>query len=94
MKRKLSWIIATLGVLVVLFNLGVFDSERVALCKEAMDINAAQLKSGAEGRRKFIASCRLEANQITAEQWRCVIAAMNQGTAYRQALTQCQSTPG
>jgi hypothetical protein len=92
MKRKL-WIIAgLLMVFVVLLNLGFLDSERVTLCKEAMRLNADQLKPGAEGRKKLIAGCRLDANQVTPQQWRCVIAAMKQGAAYRESLTQCQAS--
>ncbi len=94
MKRKLALVVGLLSIAVMLVYSGFFDSERVSLCKEAMALNAEQLRSGDKGRQKFMDACRLEANQVTPDQWRCVIAGMKKGIAYRAALTDCQQVKG
>ena len=68
----------------------LIQSESVALCTEAMKMNADQLGAGEEHKRKFIQGCRMKASVYTTDQWKCIIAEMKQGKAYAEATEQCR----
>jgi hypothetical protein len=89
MNKPVVYMVLAGIALAGLIKFGAFDSAEVALCKEAMGLNAQLLKPGAEGEGKLIAGCQRDANQIPADRWRCVIAAMKKGGGYRESLTQC-----
>jgi len=63
--------------------------QEVALCKEAMKLNAKQQRVNQELRQKFIEGCAIGGGGRTPAQWKCVIAEMKQGQSYVNATDQC-----
>ena len=61
----------------------------VALCREAMKLNAKQQRVNEEFKQKFIEGCALGGGGRTPAQWKCVIAEMKQGESYVNATDQC-----
>ena len=64
-------------------------AQEVALCREAMKLNAKQLELGEEQRQKFIGGCAIGGGGRTPNQWKCVIAEMKQGELYLNATDKC-----
>jgi hypothetical protein len=72
---------------------GCTDAEpdqSTALCIEAMELNASQLRWN-NGRKQEVINhaCVQGASARTAEQWQCVITAMKQGESYVRATDTC-----
>ena len=63
--------------------------KEVALCQEAMKLNAKQLEANPEQRQKFIGGCAIGGGGRTPNQWKCVIAEMKQGELYLKATDKC-----
>ena len=63
--------------------------QEVALCREAMKLNAKQLRVNQELRQRFIEGCALGGGGRTPNQWKCVIAEMKQGASYINATDKC-----
>ena len=61
----------------------------VALCREAMKLNAKQQRMNEEFKQKFIEGCARGGGGRTPAQWKCVIAEMKQGKSYVNATDQC-----
>ena len=70
---------------------GLFESDEVTLCQEAMKMHADQLGAPEEARPKFVKGCRMKAGIHTRDQWKCIIAEMKQGKAYVEAGNACGS---
>jgi hypothetical protein len=82
-------------VLTLVFSLNlsgctkVEPNQSIALCKEAMEINASQLRANEERREEYIEGCTQAVVGRTPEQWQCVVAAMKQGKSYLKATDTC-----
>ena len=61
----------------------------VALCRQAMELNAKQLEANPEQRQKFIGGCAIGGGGRTPNQWKCVISEMKQGELYLKATDKC-----
>jgi hypothetical protein len=88
--QSFIWAVALISSL----NLsGCTDSESdqsTALCIEAMELNASQLRWNNERKQEVINhACVQGASARTAEQWQCVITAMKQGESYVRATDTC-----
>ena len=72
---------------------GCTDAEpdqSTALCIEAMELNASQLRwDNARKQEVMNHACAKGASRRTAEQWQCVIAAIKQGESYVKATDTC-----
>jgi hypothetical protein len=84
------------AALALIFSLGLpgcgpFKSEKVALCQEAMKMNADQLKAGEEARNNLVNRCSTQAGIYTLDQWKCIVAEMKQGKSYTEAGNTCES---
>ena len=84
------------AALALIFSLGLpgcgpFKSEKVALCQEAMKMDADQLKLGEVARNRLVSGCRTKAGVHTRDQWKCIIAEMKQGKSYTEAGNTCAS---
>ena len=89
-KQSFIWALA----LIFSLNLsGCTDAEpdqSTALCIEAMELNASQLRWNNERKQEVINhACVQGASARTAEQWQCVITAMKQGESYVTATDTC-----
>jgi hypothetical protein len=89
-KQSFIWALA----LIFSLNLsGCTDAEpdqSTALCIEAMELNASQLRWNNERKQEVINhACAKGASRRTAEQWQCVITAMKQGESYVRATDTC-----
>jgi hypothetical protein len=67
--------------------------QSIALCKEAMELNASQLRVDEQRREEYIKGCPQASRGRTPEQWQCVIAAMKQGESYLKATATCFPGP-
>jgi hypothetical protein len=67
----------------------VEPDQSTALCKEAMELNANQLRVDKQQREKYIEGCTWAVTGHTPEQWQCVVAAMKQGKSYLKATDTC-----
>jgi hypothetical protein len=67
----------------------VEPNQSTALCKEAMELNASQLRVGEQRREEYIEGCTQAVVGRTPEQWQCVLAAMKQGESYLKATDTC-----
>jgi hypothetical protein len=67
----------------------VESNQSIALCKEAMDLNASQLRVSEQRREEYIEGCTQAVVGHTREQWQCVVAAMKQGKSYLKATDTC-----
>ena len=88
--QSLIWAVTLISAL----NLsGCTDAEpdqSTALCIEAMELNASQLRWNNERKQEVINhACAKGASRRTAEQWQCVIAAIKQGESYVKATDTC-----
>ena len=64
--------------------------QSIALCTEAMEINAGQLRWDDQQKQKVIKqACAQAGGGHTPEQWQCVIAAMKQSESYVKATDTC-----
>ena len=64
--------------------------QSIALCTEAMEINASQLRWNDEQKQKVIKqACAQGGGGHTPEQWQCVITAMKQNESYVKATDTC-----
>ena len=64
--------------------------QSIALCTEAMEINASQLRWDDEQKQKVIKqACAQGGGGHTPEQWQCVITAMKQSESYVKATDTC-----
>jgi hypothetical protein len=84
------------AALALIFSLGLpgcgpFQSEKVALCQEAMKMNADQLRAGEVARNKLVDRCSTQAGIHTRDQWKCIVAEMKQGKSYTEAGNTCGS---
>ena len=84
------------AALALIFSLGLpgcgpFKSEKVALCQEAMKMDADQFKLGEVARNRLVSGCRTKAGVHTRDQWKCIIAEMKQGKSYTEADNTCGS---
>jgi hypothetical protein len=70
---------------------GPFQSEKVALCQEAMRMNADQLRAGEVARNKLVDRCSAQAGIHTLDQWKCIATEMKQGKSYTEAGNTCGS---
>ena len=89
-KQSFIWALA----LIFSLNLsGCTDAEpdpSTALCTEAMELNAGQLRWNNERKQEVINhACVLGASTRTADQWQCVITAMKQSESYVKATDTC-----
>lgn len=86
------------SALTLLFSLNVSGAttderdQSIALCKEAMDLNATQLRVDEEQRERYIMGCGQGGAGRVPEQWQCVIGAMKQGESYVKATDTCFTT--
>jgi hypothetical protein len=69
----------------------VESNQSIALCKEAMELNASQLGVNEQRREEYIEGCTQAVAGHTPEQWQCVVAAMKQGKSYLKATDTCFS---
>ena len=88
--QSFIWAVALISSL----NLsGCTDAEpdqSTALCIDAMELNASQLRWDNERKQEVINhACVQGASTRTAEQWQCVITAMKQGESYVKAADTC-----
>ena len=67
----------------------VESNQSIALCKEAMDLNASQLRVSEQRREEYMEGCTQAVVGHTPEQWQCVVAAMKQGKSYLKATNTC-----
>jgi hypothetical protein len=67
----------------------VEPNQSIALCKEAMELNASQLGVDEQQRKRYIEGCFQAVVGRTPEQWQCVVAAMKQGESYLKAADTC-----
>jgi hypothetical protein len=67
----------------------VEPNQSFALCKEAMELNASQLRVDEQRREEYIEGCARAGVGRTPEQWQCVVAAMKQGESYLKATATC-----
>jgi hypothetical protein len=67
----------------------VESNQSIALCKEAMDLNASQLRVSEQRREEYREGCTQAVIGHTREQWQCVVAAMKQGKSYLKATDTC-----
>jgi hypothetical protein len=67
----------------------VESNQSIALCKEAMDLNASQLRVSEQRREEYMEGCTQAVVGHTREQWQCVVAAMKQGKSYLKATEAC-----
>jgi hypothetical protein len=67
----------------------VEPNQSIALCKEAMKLNASQLGVGEQRREEYLEGCAQASVGRTPEQWQCVLAAMKQGESYLKATDTC-----
>jgi hypothetical protein len=67
----------------------VESDQSIALCKEAMELNASQLGVDEQQRNRYIEGCTQASVGRTPEQWQCVLAAMKQGGSYLKATDTC-----
>jgi len=85
-KQSFIW---ALGLISSLNLSGCTDAKQdqsTALCIEAMDLNASQLRWNNERKQEIINhSCV----QGAAEQWQCVVAAMKKNESYVKATDTC-----
>ena len=66
------------------------QDQSTALCIEAMELNASQLRWTNEQKQEVINhACAKGASRRTAEQWQCVITAMKRGESYVRATDTC-----
>jgi hypothetical protein len=84
------------AALALIFSLGLpgcgpFKSEKVALCQEAMRMNADQLRAGEEARNELVDRCSTQAGIHTLDQWKCIVTEMKQGKSYTEAGNTCGS---
>jgi hypothetical protein len=84
------------AALALIFSLGLpscglFQSEEVTLCQEAMKMDADQLKLGEVARNRLVSGCLTKAGVRTRDQWKCIIAEMKQGKSYTEANNTCGS---
>ena len=84
------------AALALIFSLGLpgcglFQSEEVTLCQEAMKMDADQLKVGEVARNRLVNGCHTKAGVHTRDQWKCIIAEMKQGKSYAEADNTCGS---
>ncbi len=64
--------------------------QSIALCTEAMEINASQLRWDDQQKQKVIEqACAQAGGGHTPEQWQCVITAMKQSESYVKATDTC-----
>ena len=78
------------AVLVLLISLGLSAcSEQESLCEKATNMKADQLKVTGATRNRFLDECRSQAKTYTTEQWKCLIARMEQREAYEKAMATC-----
>jgi hypothetical protein len=61
----------------------------IGACTEVMKLNAAQLRTDAEGTQRLIDGCEQAMFERSADEWRCVAAAMQQGKKYIPATDEC-----
>lgn len=66
--------------------------QSIALCKEAMELNATQLRVEEEQRERYIEGCAQGGVGRIPQQWQCVIAALKQGESYLKATDSCFPT--
>ena len=85
-----QFFIWTLAVISSLNLSGCTDArldQSIALCTEAMELNANQLRLNDQQKQKLIREvCAQAGAGHTPEQWQCVIAAMKQDESYVKAL--------
>jgi hypothetical protein len=67
----------------------VESDQSIALCKEAMELNASQLGVNEQRREEYIEGCVQASVGRTPQQWQCVLAAMKQGESYLKATNTC-----
>jgi outer membrane murein-binding lipoprotein Lpp len=66
------------------------QEQSIALCTEAMELNASQLRRNNERNQEIINhACAPGASRRTAEQWQCVVTAMKQGESYDRSTDTC-----
>ncbi len=64
--------------------------QSIALCTEAMEINATQLRWNDEQKQKVTKqACAQAGGGHTPEQWQCVVTAMKQSESYVKAADTC-----
>jgi hypothetical protein len=67
--------------------------KRIALCQDVMKAYIVEAKTYERDRKKLVASCHMSQKERTAEQWQCVLSAMQKGEKYEAASNQCGKTP-
>ena len=67
----------------------VEPNQSITMCKEAMELNASQLRVNEQRREEYIEGCTQAIIGRTPEQWQCVVAAMKQGKSYLKATDTC-----
>jgi len=89
-KQSFIW---ALGLISSLNLSGCTDAQQdqtIALCTEAMELNASQLRWNNERKQEIINhSCVHGASGRTAEQWQCVVTAMKKNESYVKATDTC-----
>lgn len=64
--------------------------QSIALCTEAMELNASQFRLDDQQKQKLIKQvCAQAGGGRTPEQWQCVITAMKQSESYVRATDTC-----
>ena len=67
----------------------VEPNQSITWCKEAMELNASQLRVNEQRREEYIEGCTQAVVGHPPEQWQCVVAAMKQGKSYLKATDTC-----
>jgi len=88
--QSFIWAVALISSLNLAGCTDAEPDQSTALCIEAMELNASQLRWDNERKQEVINhACVQGASTRTAEQWQCVINAMKQGESYIKAADTC-----
>lgn len=63
--------------------------QRIALCKEVMELHVNQLRGSDEQKERYTTGCGVGWRERTLEQWQCALATMRQGELYLKAKDKC-----
>jgi outer membrane murein-binding lipoprotein Lpp len=89
-KQSFIWALALISSLNLSGCTDAKQDQSTALCIEAMDLNASQLRWNNERKQEIINhSCVQGASGRTAEQWQCVVTAMKKNESYVKATDTC-----
>jgi outer membrane murein-binding lipoprotein Lpp len=89
-KQSFIWALALISSLNLSGCTDAKQGQATALCTEAMELNASQLRWNNERKQEVINhSCVKGASGRTAEQWQCVVTALKKSESYVKATDTC-----